>query len=60
MLYQINTPEKLYTFEASNFTAARVAATLLVGGFYSLWQAGKQAMPIFMLGGAEQWSLRRS
>ena len=55
MLYQLNTPEKPYTFEASSFTAACVAATLLGGGFYSLWQDGKQVMPVFMFGGTEQW-----
>ena len=55
MLFQINTPEKPYTFEASSFTAACVVATLLGGGFYSLWQAGKQVMPMFMFGGAEKW-----
>ncbi|HEX9387602.1 MAG TPA: hypothetical protein VF918_14870, partial [Anaerolineales bacterium] len=55
MLYQLNTPEKPYTFEASSFTAACVVATLLGGGFYSLWQGGKQVMPAFMFGGAEKW-----
>ena len=58
MLYQINTPEKPYTFEASSFTTACVAATLLGGGFYSLWQDGKQVMPAFMFGGVEQWYQR--
>jgi hypothetical protein len=59
MLYQINTPEKPYTFEASSFTAACVVTTLLGGGFYSLWQGGKQIMPVFMFGGAEKWYQRR-
>jgi hypothetical protein len=58
MLYQLNTPEKPYTFEASNSTAACVVATLLGGGFYSLWQDEKQVMPVFMFGGAEQWYQR--
>ena len=58
MLYQINTPEKPYTFEASSFTAACVVATLLGGGFYSLWQDGKQVMPVFMFGGVEKWYQR--
>jgi hypothetical protein len=58
MLYQVNTPEKPYTFEASSFTAACVVATLLGGGFYSLWQDGKQVMPVFMLGGTEEWFKR--
>ena len=58
MLYQVNTPEKPYTFEASSFTAACVVATLLGGGFYSLWQDGKQVMPVFMFGGAEEWFKR--
>jgi hypothetical protein len=58
MLYQINTPEKAYTFEASSFTAACVMTTLLGGGFYSLWQDGKQVMPVFMFGGAEEWFRR--
>jgi hypothetical protein len=55
MLYQINTPEKPYTFEASSFAAASVVATLLGGGFYSLWRNGKQVMPMFMFGGIEKW-----
>lgn len=55
MLYQLNTPEKPYTFEASSFTAACVVTTLLGGGFYSLWQGEKQVMPMFMFGGAEKW-----
>jgi hypothetical protein len=58
MLYQLNTPEKAYTFEASSFTAACVVTTLLGGGFYSLWQAGKQVMPAFVFGGAEKWYQR--
>src|SRR5574338_272370 len=58
MLYQLNTPQKPYTFEASSFTAACVVATLLGGGFYSLWQDGKQIMPVFMLGGVEEWFRR--
>ncbi|HEX9385480.1 MAG TPA: hypothetical protein VF918_04110 [Anaerolineales bacterium] len=58
MLYQINTPEKPYTFEASSFAAACVVATLLGGGFYSLWQDGQQVMPMFMFGGAEKWYQR--
>jgi hypothetical protein len=58
MLYQVNTPEKPHTFEASSFTAACVAATLLGGGFYSLWQDGKQVMPVFMFGGTEEWFKR--
>jgi len=58
MLYQLNTPEKPYTFEASSFTTACVVATLLGGGFYSLWQDGKQVMPVFMFGGAEEWFKR--
>jgi hypothetical protein len=58
MLFQINTPEKPYTFEASSFTAACVVATLLGGGFYSLWRNGKQVMPMFMFGGAEKWYQR--
>ena len=58
MSYQINTPEKPYTFEASSFTAACVVATLLGGGFYSLWQDGKQVMPVFMFGGVEKWFRR--
>jgi hypothetical protein len=58
MLYQLNTPEKPYTFEASSFAAACVVATLLGGGFYSLWQGGKQVMPTFMFGGAEKWYQR--
>jgi hypothetical protein len=58
MIYQLNAPEKPYTFEASSFTAACVVATLLGGGFYSLWQGGKQIMPVFMFGDAEQWYQR--
>ena len=58
MLYQINTPENAHTFEASSFTAACVVATLLGGGFYSLWQDGKQVMPVFMFGGVEEWFRR--
>jgi hypothetical protein len=58
MLYQLNTPEKPYTFEASSFTTACVVATLLGGGFYSLWQDGKRVMPAFAFGGAEQWYQR--
>ena len=58
MLYQLNTPEKAYTFEASSFTAACVVATLLGGGFYSLWQDGKQVMPAFVFGGVEKWYQR--
>ena len=58
MIYQLNTPEKPYTFEASSFTAACVVATLLGGGFYSLWQDGKQVMPVFMFGGSEGWFRR--
>src|SRR6266511_1640149 len=58
MLCQINTPEKPYTFEASSFAAACVVATLLGGGFYSLWQDGQQVMPMFMFGGAEKWYQR--
>src|SRR5512138_859954 len=58
MLYQLNTPEKAYTFEASSFTAACVVATLLGGGFYSLWQDGKQVMPVFMFGSVEKWYQR--
>src|SRR6266498_4380722 len=58
MLFQINTPEKPYTFEASSFTTACVVATLLGGGFYSLWRDGKQVMPVFMFGGAEEWFRR--
>jgi len=58
MLYQINTPEKAYTFEASSFTIACVVTTLLGGGFYSLWRNGKQVMPAFMFGGAEKWYQR--
>ncbi len=58
MLYQLNTPEKPYTFEAASFTAACVVATLLGGGFYSLWRNGKQVMPVFMFGGAEKWYQR--
>jgi hypothetical protein len=58
MLYQINTPEKLYRFEASSLTTACVVTTLLGGGFYSLWQDGKQVMPVFMSGGAEDWFKR--
>src|SRR6266508_3305842 len=58
MLYQINTPEKAYTFEASSFTIACVVTTLLGGGFYSLWQNGKHVMPAFVFGGAEQWYQR--
>src|SRR5690349_3027647 len=55
MLYRINTPENAHTFEALSFTAACVVATLLGGGFYSLWQDGKQVMPVFMFGGVEKW-----
>jgi hypothetical protein len=58
MQYQLNTPEKPYTFEASSFTAACVVTTLLGGGFYSLWQDGKQVMPVFMFGGVEEWFRR--
>jgi hypothetical protein len=58
MLYQINTPEKAHIFEASSFTAACVVTTLLGGGFYSLWQDGKEVMPVFMFGGAEKWYQR--
>jgi hypothetical protein len=58
MLYQLNSPEKPYTFDASSFTAACVVATLLGGGFYSLWQDGKQVMPVFMFGGVEKWYQR--
>ena len=58
MLYQINTPEKAYTFEASSFNAACVVTTLLGGEFYSLWQDKKQVMPVFMFGGAEKWYQR--
>jgi len=58
MLYQLSTPEKPYTFEASSFAAACVVATLLGGGFYSLWQNGRQVMPAFMFGGAEHWYQR--
>ena len=58
MLFQINTPEKPYTFEASSFTTACVVATLLGGGFYSLWRNGRQVMPAFMFGGAEKWYQR--
>jgi hypothetical protein len=58
MLYQLNTPEIPYTFEASSFTAACVVVTLLGGGFYSLWQDGKQVMPMFMFGGVEEWFRR--
>ena len=58
MLYQINTPEKAYTFEASSFTAACVVTTLLGGGLYSLWQDGKQVMPVSMFGGVEEWFRR--
>ena len=58
MLYQLNTPEKPYVFEASSFPTACVVATLLGGGFYSLWQDGKQVMPVFMFGGVEQWYQR--
>jgi hypothetical protein len=58
MLDQLNTPEKPYTFEASSFPTACVVATLLGGGFYSLWQDGKQVMPVFMFGGVEQWYQR--
>jgi hypothetical protein len=58
MLYQLNTPEKTYVFEASSFSTACVVATLLGGGFYSLWQDGKQVMPVFMFGGVEQWYQR--
>ena len=58
MLYQINTPKKPYTFEASSFAAACVVATLLGGGFYSLWQDEEQVMPVFTFSGAEKWYLR--
>ena len=58
MLYQLNTPKKPYTFEASSFAAACVVTSLLGGGFYSLWQDGKQVMPMFMFGGAEKWFKR--
>jgi hypothetical protein len=58
MLYQLNTPAKPYTFEASSFTTACVVATLLGGGFYSLWQGRKQVMPAFMFGGVEKWYQR--
>src|SRR6185369_376207 len=58
MLYQINTPEKAHTFEASSFTIACAVTTLLGGGFYSLWRNGKQVMPVFMFGGAEKWYQR--
>jgi hypothetical protein len=58
MLYQLNTPEKPYVFEASSFPTACVAATLLGGGFYSLWQGGKQVMPVFMFGGVDEWYQR--
>jgi hypothetical protein len=58
MLYQINAPEKAYTFEASSFTIACVVTTLLGGGFYSLWRNSKQVMPAFMFGGAEKWYQR--
>lgn len=58
MLYQINTPERSYTFEASSFTTACVVTTLLGGGFYSLWQNEKQIMPVFMFGGVEEWFRR--
>ena len=58
MLYQINTPEKAHTFEASSFTIACVVTTLLGGGFYSLWRNGKQVMPMFVFGGAEKWYQR--
>lgn len=58
MLYKVNTPERPYTFEASSFTTACVVTTLLGGGFYSLWQGGKQVMPVFMFGSAEEWFKR--
>jgi hypothetical protein len=58
MLYQINAPEKVYTFEASSFTTACVVTILLGGGFYSLWRNSKQVMPAFMFGGAEKWYQR--
>lgn len=58
MLYQIKTPEIPYTFEASSFAAACVITTLLGGGSYSLWHGGKQVMPVFKSGGAQEWYLR--
>jgi hypothetical protein len=58
MKAKLNVTEKAYTFEASSFTAACVVATLLGGGFYSLWQDGKQVMPAFVFGGVEKWYQR--
>lgn len=54
-VYEIINPSDMYTIKGDLKTVA-LATTILGRGKYGLHtQDGKEAMPIFMFGGAEEW-----
>ncbi len=56
MTYEISNPSDPYTMKSDNGLAAVMACLILGEGHYGLTDRdGKQACPIFLFGGAEEW-----
>ncbi len=56
MLFDLINPSDSYTFQADTLECAAIATLLLGTGQYGARQLdGKEEVPIFLLGGAEQW-----
>ena len=61
MVYELTNPSDYYTLESDDHLTACVAALVLGGGGYGLTplDEGGERMPIFILGGAEEWARER-
>lgn len=56
IIYEISNPSDAYTIAAPNLETAAIAVLFLGEGAYGLLDTeGNQAMPIFLLGGHEEW-----
>lgn len=58
MIYEIVNMSDGYTLEADDFLVAAAATMLLGRGYYGLRGNGEE-MPIFLIGGAEEWVFER-
>ena len=56
MIYELVNPSDKYTLESATLEPAAIACLFLGEGMYALTdEAGQQAVPIFIGGGAEEW-----
>ncbi len=57
MIYEVINPSDPVTLEAQDIEAAQAACLLLGEGAYALHDAdGKEVMPLFLLGGLNEWA----